>query len=90
VSRSPSRSLRAVWRFRQDLAAQRQALTDNVAALRAQSAELVTAAARLGRTGLELRAGHPPVSMLLDNMHHLVFRRAYRDRDSSQPPVLLF
>ena len=91
VSRSPSHSLRAVSRFREDLAAQRQALSDNVAALQARSAELIKAAARLRRNGLDLRAGHPPVSMLLDNMHHLVFRRAYReDGDSSQPPVLLF
>ena len=91
MSRSPSHSLRAVSRFREDLAAQRQALSDNVAALQARSAELIKAAARLRRNGLDLRAGHPPVSMLLDNMHHLVFRRAYRENgDSSQPPVLLF
>jgi PAS fold len=91
VSRSPSHSLRAVSRFREDLAAQRQALSDNVATLQARSAELVKSAARLGRTGLDLRAGHPAVSMLLDNMHDLVFRRAHRENgDSSQPPVLLF
>jgi diguanylate cyclase (GGDEF)-like protein/PAS domain S-box-containing protein len=91
VSRSPSHSLRAVSRFREDLATQRQALTDNVAALQARSAELVKSAARLGRTGLDLHAGHPPVSLLLDNMHNLVFRRAYRENgDGSQPLVLLF
>jgi hypothetical protein len=66
-------------------------LIDNVAAFQTRSAELVEAAARLRRTGLDLRAGHPPVSMLLDNMHHLVFRRAYRENaDDSQPQVLLF
>jgi PAS domain S-box-containing protein len=91
VSRSPSHSLRAVARFREDLATQRQALSDNVAALQAENVELVKSAARLRRTGLDLRAGHPPVWMLLDNMHHLMFRRAYRDSgDSSQRPVLLF
>ena len=91
MSRSPSHSLRAVSRFREDLATQRQALTDNVAALQARSAELVKSAARLGRTGLDLHAGHPPVSLLLDNMHNLVFRRAYRENgDGSQPLVLLF
>jgi diguanylate cyclase (GGDEF)-like protein/PAS domain S-box-containing protein len=73
------------------LAAQRQALRDNVAALQAGSAELVKSAARLGRTGLDLQAGHPPVSILLDNVHNLVFRRAYCENgDSAQPSVLLF
>jgi diguanylate cyclase (GGDEF)-like protein/PAS domain S-box-containing protein len=81
-----------VQRLREDLADQRQAFADNIAALRSQCVELVTAAARLKGTGLDLLAGHPPVSLLLDNMHNLVFRRAYRDNGerSSQPPVLLF
>jgi diguanylate cyclase (GGDEF)-like protein/PAS domain S-box-containing protein len=83
--------LRAVARFREDLAAQRQALSDNVAALKAGSAELIKSAARLGTTRLDLQAGHPPVSMLLDNMHQLVFRRVYRENGAgAQPPVLLF
>jgi hypothetical protein len=74
------------------LADGRQALADSFADLRAQSADLLLAAARLKRTGLDLQAGHPPVSLLLDNVQNLVFRRAYRDNteDSSQPPVLLF
>ena len=91
MSGSASHSLSAVSQFRKDLAAQRQALTDNLAALQARSAELAKAAASLGRTGLDLRACHPPVSMLLDNMHQLVFRRVYRENgDGLQPAVLLF
>jgi PAS domain-containing protein len=89
--RGPFHSLRAIRRFRQDLADQRQALADSITSLRSQSADLVTAAARLKRTGLDLQAGHPPVSLLLDNMHDLVFRRVYRENgESSSQPVLLF
>ena len=78
--------------LRESLADQRQALAASLADLKAQSADLARAAARLKRSGLDLHAGHPPVSLLLDNMHDLVFRRAYRDsaRGASQPPVLLF
>jgi hypothetical protein len=74
------------------LADERQTLADSLADLRAQSADLMLAAARLKRTGLDLQAGHPPVTLLLDNMHDLVFRRAYRESSegSAQPPVLLF
>jgi PAS domain-containing protein len=66
-------------------------LSDILADLQAGNAELVRSASRLGRARLDLQAGHPPVSMLLDNMHHLVFRRAYRDNsEGSKPLVLLF
>jgi hypothetical protein len=90
--RASADSLHAIRRFRQDLAEQRQALADSTANLRAQSVQLVEAAARLKRTGLDLQDGHPPVSILLDNMHNLVFRRTYRETRecSSRPPVLLF
>jgi diguanylate cyclase (GGDEF)-like protein/PAS domain S-box-containing protein len=84
--------MHAIWRLREELADQRQALADSFASLRAQRAQLVTAVARLKTTGLDLQAGHPPVSLLLDNMHDLVFRRAYRGNGerSSRPPILLF
>ena len=85
--------LRAVRQFRKELAGQRQALSDNVANLRSQSDKLVAAAARLNGTGLDLQAGHPPVSILLDNMHNLMFRRTYRENgagDPQGPAVLLF
>jgi diguanylate cyclase (GGDEF)-like protein/PAS domain S-box-containing protein len=90
--RYPSQSLRAIRQFRQDLAEQRQALAETVAGLRSESVQLVAAAARLKRTGLDLQPGHPPVSLLLDNMHDLVFRRMYREKGErdSRPPVLLF
>jgi hypothetical protein len=68
--------LPVIQRLRKDLADERLALTDAIARLRSESVELVTAASRLKRTGLDLLAGHPPVSLLLDNMHNLVFRRA--------------
>ena len=87
-----SECLRTIRHLRDGLADERQALADSLADLRVQSAGLMLAAARLTRTGLDLQAGHPPVSLLLDNTHSLVFRRAYREstQDSSQPPVLLF
>jgi diguanylate cyclase (GGDEF)-like protein/PAS domain S-box-containing protein len=89
---SLSECLRTIRYLRDGLADERQALADRVADLRAHSADLVLAAARLKRTGRDLQAGHPPVSLLLDNVQNLVFRRAYRDNteDRSQPPVLLF
>ena len=87
-----SECARTIRRLRESLADERQALAESLADLKAQSADLALASARLKRTGLDLQAGHPPVSLLLDNTHDLVFRRAYRDsaRRSSQPPVLLF
>jgi diguanylate cyclase (GGDEF)-like protein/PAS domain S-box-containing protein len=81
-----------IRRLRESLADERQALAESLADLRARSADLAVATARLRRTGRDLQAGHPPVSLLLDNVHDLVFRRAYREsaRRGSQPPILLF
>jgi hypothetical protein len=92
ASRSLSQLLHALEESRQGLARQRHTLADSVAALRSQTLELVASAARLNRTRLDLQAGDPPVSLLLDNVRHLVFRRAFRQKHERPPraPVLLF
>jgi len=87
-----SECLRTIQHLRGGLADEREALADSLADLRKQSADLALAAARLKRTGLNLQVGHPPVSLLLDNVHDLVFRRAYcrNGEPGSGRPVLLF
>jgi hypothetical protein len=91
-SRPLSDLLHALEESRKGLARQRHTLADSVAALRSQTLELVASAARLNRTRLDLQAGDPPVSLLLDNVRHLVFRRAFRQKREWPPraPVLLF
>jgi diguanylate cyclase (GGDEF)-like protein/PAS domain S-box-containing protein len=91
-NRAPSDSLRAIEEHRNRLARTRQNLGDTIAALRSQTVELVTAAGQLKRKYVDLQAEHPPVSLLLDNVRNLMFRRAFREggERASRPPILLF